>query len=83
MPDDDGTLAELKTHEAVCAERYDAITRAIESLRTAQRLLFDKTDAMNSTLNRLAGKMVIIEAVMLALLALGVYEVLIRPVFHQ
>lgn len=71
----------LETHEAVCAERYSQIKAAIESLRNTQARLFEKTDDATAALNRLTGKLVIIEAIMFALLALGIYEMVFRPVF--
>jgi len=76
------TAAALDKHEGICAERYANITTSIVGLRAAQEKLFATTDAINATLNRLAGKVVIIEAIMLGLLALGVYEVIFKPLFE-
>ena len=85
-PDDDtmneSTASRLAAHTASCDQRYKNITDAISGLRDAQKALFESSRETNATLNRTAGKVAIIEAIMLALLALGIYEVLIRPVFQ-
>lgn len=78
----DPTAAALARHEAVCEERYDAVKKAIDALRESQKRLFSTQDDIVRTLGTISGKVGIIEAVMLALLALGIYEVLVRPVFQ-
>jgi len=79
---DRDAIARLTTHEAICTERHAAVTRQLGEMRGAQQKLFDITDRVGNTLAGIGGKVAIIEAVMLALLALGIYEVLIRPVFQ-
>ena len=74
--------AALARHEGVCDERHKNLCSSIQGLRDRTRRLFELQEKSNEQLNLIAGRMRYVDAILLALLALGIYEVLIKPVFQ-